>query len=163
MEASDVLELLGALDRERVRYWLDGGWGVDALLRKQTRPHSDLDLVLPRPGLDAARSLLAARGYEVIRDWLPTTLALRDPYGLEVDLHIVDPTPDGGGDQVLADGSTWHYGPPDEGSIDDQPVPCAPAAEQIAMHVGYEPRQVDVEDVRRLAGRFGLAVPESLA
>ncbi|WP_445256595.1 hypothetical protein [Nocardioides aurantiacus] len=31
----------------------------------------------------------------MLRDWLPAALALRDPGGREVDLHPVDPTPDG--------------------------------------------------------------------
>jgi lincosamide nucleotidyltransferase A/C/D/E len=28
--------------------WLDGGWGVDALLGYRSRPHQDLDLVIAR-------------------------------------------------------------------------------------------------------------------
>src|SRR5438477_4113231 len=26
------------------RFWLEGGWGVDALVGRQTRPHRDLDI-----------------------------------------------------------------------------------------------------------------------
>jgi hypothetical protein len=55
---------------------------------------------------------LNAQGYDVIRDWLPTSIAFRDRSGREVDLHPLDPTPDGGGDQVLPDdeerGTTRH-------------------------------------------------------
>jgi hypothetical protein len=29
-----------------IRVWLDGGWAVDASLGSQTRPHSDLDIVI---------------------------------------------------------------------------------------------------------------------
>lgn len=29
-----------------MRVWLDGGWGVDALLGRQTRPHDDMDIVI---------------------------------------------------------------------------------------------------------------------
>lgn len=161
MNSADVLDLLEALDAQHVRYWLDGGWGVDCLLGEQTRPHGDLDLVLPRSGLETVRAILAGRGYDVIRDWLPTTLALRNQHGLEVDLHLVEATADGGGDQILQDGSTWHYGPPVDGCIDGRSIECAPAGEQIAMHQGYEPRQVDIEDVRRLAMQFGLELPET--
>ena len=77
MELPDVLDLLTAWDAEHVRYWLDGGWGVDCLLGGQTRQHGDLDVVLPRPELDTVRTLLTVRGYTVVRDWRPTTLALR--------------------------------------------------------------------------------------
>lgn len=156
MEANDVLDLLSALDEEDVHYWLDGGWGVDCLLGEQSRVHSDLDLVLPRGRLDRVRRLLASRGYSVVRDWLPMTLALRDDRGREVDLHPVDLTVDGGGTQVLLDGRSWHYAPPVEGSIQGRAVRCATAEDQLLMRQGYEPRPVDFADVRRLADRFGL-------
>lgn len=161
MEAADVLTLLDALDQQHVRYWLDGGWGVDCLLGEQTRPHSDLDLVIPRPELDDVRALLEGRGFAVIRDWLPTSLAFRDEQGRQVDLHPVDPTADGGGDQVLPEG-TWHYAPPAAGSIGGRAIRCAPAEDQVAMHLGYEPRGTDIEDVRRLVERFDLTMPPAL-
>lgn len=118
VEASDVLDLLSALDNQDVHYWLYGGWGVDCLLGEQSRAHSDLDLALPRIELDRVRALSASRGYFLIRDWLPMTLAFRDDQGHEVDLHPVDMTADGGGTQVLLDGRTWHYAQPVEGSIE---------------------------------------------
>jgi lincosamide nucleotidyltransferase A/C/D/E len=37
---------MSLLDQEGVRAWLDGGWAVDALLGRQTRLHSDLDLAV---------------------------------------------------------------------------------------------------------------------
>ena len=110
----------------------------------------DLDLVTPRGDLRRVRRLLAARGYAVVRDWRPTTLTLRDPDGREVDLHLVDPTPDGGGDQVLDGGGVWHYGPPVTGTVGGRPAPCAPAEEQLALHQGCDPRPVDVADVALL-------------
>ena len=90
MDVDDVVDLLAALDDPGVGYWLDGGWGVDCLLGEQTRPHSDLDLVLPRADLARVTTLLLSRGYVVIRDGLPTSVALRDGSGREVDLHPVD-------------------------------------------------------------------------
>lgn len=96
------------------------------MLGEQTRRHSDLDLVVPRSDLDQIVSHLEADGYQVILDWLPTSLAFRDSSGREVDLHPVDPTTDGGGYQVLPDSEgTWHYSPPVEDSIGDMrcPVP----------------------------------------
>src|SRR5919201_6639891 len=33
------------------KVWLDRGWGLDALLGEQTRPHDDLDLAIPRGGI----------------------------------------------------------------------------------------------------------------
>jgi lincosamide nucleotidyltransferase A/C/D/E len=156
VRAKDVLELLDELDARAIFYWLDGGWGVDALLGEESRPHSDLDLVVSRRDLGAVRSVLVARGFAVIRDWLPNAISFRDEQGREVDLHPVDRTDDGGGDQVLLDGiSTWHYTAPVEGAIAGRAVRCCSAEEQVLMHRGYELRPVDVEDLRRLAERFG--------
>src|SRR4051812_46761814 len=44
MTAADVVELVRVLRVHNVDVVLDGGWGVDALLERQTRPHADLDI-----------------------------------------------------------------------------------------------------------------------
>jgi lincosamide nucleotidyltransferase A/C/D/E len=52
MSAADVLDVTSRLEAAGISFWLDGGWGVDALVGRETRPHSDLDLVVrldPRP------------------------------------------------------------------------------------------------------------------
>jgi lincosamide nucleotidyltransferase A/C/D/E len=161
VEEQDVLDLLDALEALGVGYWLDGGWGVDCLLGEQTRTHGDLDLVVPRVDLDRVTAMLTARGFTVFRDWRPTAVAFADPHGLEVDLHLVDTTADGGGDQVLADGGSWHYSAPVAGSVSGRTVRCASAEDQLLLHQGYELRPVDVADVRRLCERFGLDPPAS--
>ncbi len=140
--------------------WVDGGWGVDALLGAISRPHSDLDLVALRPELPTVRSALTEAGYTtVLRDWLPTALALADETGREIDLHPVTPTPDGGGNQALADGTEFHYPPPATGTIDGQPVACVDVETQIHCHLGYEPSTKDREDMRRLRDRFDRQLP----
>jgi lincosamide nucleotidyltransferase A/C/D/E len=159
MNAADVLDLLSVLDDRRVRYWLDGGWGVDCLLGEETREHSDLDFVVARADLVSTQALLEGRGFKVIRNWLPTSIAFRDQHGREVDLHPVDMTADGGGNQVLPDGTTWHYAPPVSGSIRGKATACSSAEDQLLMHQDYEPRPVDFHDVLRVAYRFGLPLP----
>jgi hypothetical protein len=46
MTAADVVEILGWLRAASAEVWLDGGWGVDALVGEQTREHKDLDLIV---------------------------------------------------------------------------------------------------------------------
>jgi lincosamide nucleotidyltransferase A/C/D/E len=41
MKSADVIDIYSALDRQGINIWIDGGWGVDALLNKQSRPHKD--------------------------------------------------------------------------------------------------------------------------
>ena len=46
MTAEDVLMVRDTLAAAGVPVWIDGGWGVDALVGTQSRDHDDLDLVL---------------------------------------------------------------------------------------------------------------------
>jgi lincosamide nucleotidyltransferase A/C/D/E len=120
-----VIEIVNLLNHAGARAWLDGGWGVDALLCEVSRQHSDLDLVIHRDDVESARSALGDVGFtRVLRDWLPTALAITDDTGREIDLHPVTPTPDGGGDQQLPHGATFHYPPPVAGVVDGGQVRC---------------------------------------
>jgi hypothetical protein len=62
LDASDVLVVLDQFDQAGLVAWLDGGWGVDALLGHQSRPHEDLDLVIARDDCAAAEAALAGLG-----------------------------------------------------------------------------------------------------
>lgn len=163
MRADDVTTLLRLLSAAGVRCWVDGGWGVDALLGLQTRSHGDLDLVVHRDDLASTVAVLAGHGYQVLRDLLPTALALGDPDGREVDLHPVDPTPDGGGEQVVEDGTRFRYAAPVVGSIGGDAVLCLSVADQLRTHVGYPPRESDRADLHLLAQRFAVELPAPYA
>lgn len=159
MDIAQVLEVLSSLHAVGVSAWVDSGWGIDALLGEQSRTHDDLDLVVPVEAAAMVRRVLSTEGFLVQRDWLPTVLAMRHPDGRAVDFHPVQPTADGGGDQILADGQRWHYPAPVVGRIGSDPVLCCSAQCQIAAHLGYEPDEDDRADVRRLAERFNLEPP----
>jgi Aminoglycoside-2''-adenylyltransferase len=46
MKLHDVIEIVQLFNLHRIEFYVDGGWGVDALLGKQTRPHADLDIAI---------------------------------------------------------------------------------------------------------------------
>ncbi|MFL5778382.1 MAG: nucleotidyltransferase domain-containing protein, partial [Chloroflexota bacterium] len=78
MAASDLIALLDRLQDAAIAVWLDGGWGVDALLGEQTREHDDLDLVST---VDDARGLietLNAAGYRLAAGDPSTNFVLLD-------------------------------------------------------------------------------------
>ncbi|MFB7496503.1 nucleotidyltransferase domain-containing protein [Streptomyces sp. NPDC056161] len=151
MGEQDVIAVLDELTDADVTAWVDGGWGVEALLGTVSRPHSDLDLVVLRTELDTIRAALAAAGFtRVLRDVLPTALALADQAGREVDLHPVDATEDGGGDQVLPDGGTFHYPAPVPGRIGGHTVLCVDTDTQLRAHQGYPLTDKDRGDIARL-------------
>ena len=160
VESGQVLDVVRSLAAIGVTAWLDGGWGIDALIGTQTRPHSDVDLVVAAGELPAARSVLETAGFVVIRDWLPTAIAFRHADGREVDLHVIEPVSGGGGDQLQLDGVTWwRYDAPVSGIVAGEPVLCCSLETQLRAHLGYEPREVDFADMRALADRFGCALP----
>jgi lincosamide nucleotidyltransferase A/C/D/E len=58
MSIPDVTAVLTALDRAHVRHWVAGGWGVAALVGRQTREHRDLDLAVHALGAAGTRPAL---------------------------------------------------------------------------------------------------------
>ena len=161
LSESDVLEVLNLLAGVGATAWVDGGWGVDALVGETTRPHSDLDLVVLLDELGTVRTSLANAGFtRVLRDWLPTALAVADGAGLEIDLHPVTGSSRAGGYQLLPDGGRFHYPAPTTGTIGGHPVRCVDAVTQVRCHLGYEPTDKDRRDMAVLHAGTGVRLPD---
>ena len=162
MQAQDVLDLLHWLDNAGIPVWLDGGWGVDALLGRQTRPHADLDVVMALEQAMHAQAVLGAHGFALVVDELPTRIELRDAGERRLAVHLVTFDADGGGLQRLQDGRTFRY-PPEgftgRGVIAGAGVRCLTAAIQLLCHTGYEPDETERRDVYHLAVQSGLPLP----
>ncbi|MCG7284607.1 amino acid transporter [Cellulomonas sp. ACRRI] len=160
MDPAEVHRVLDALATAGCRSWVAGGWGVDALVGRQTRAHRDLDLALDAAGEAAAVGALAVLDYAVETDWRPVRVELAAPGGRWVDLHPVAFDARGRGTQAGLDGVTFDY-PPGcfvTGTIDGRLVGCLSAAQQVAFHTGYPPRAVDLADLA-LLGRLGAGGP----
>ncbi len=142
--------MIGVLAAEGIVGWVDGGWGVDALLGEQTRPHADLDLAVDTPALDRQLTRLRARLHRAARRRARRQRApeRRTP-GRPAPHHA---HPDGGGDKQQPSGaSPWHYGPTTTGRIDGLPVPCNSMDTQLRSHLGYRPDRDDYADMGALA------------
>jgi lincosamide nucleotidyltransferase A/C/D/E len=162
MTAEDVLEVMRCLNQGRIRAWLDGGWGVDALLEEQTREHEDLDLVIELGRSDDALRVLKGLGYEIKLDERPTRLELGAAGDREVDLHTIVFDKGGGGVQRLQDGRSYRYPPAGfegNGKVAGRLLPCMTAEVQLQCHMGYEPADTDRRDVNLLIERFHLPRP----
>jgi lincosamide nucleotidyltransferase A/C/D/E len=163
MTAERVLELLSALRSHGVRTSIDGGWGVDALVERQTRPHDDLDLVVALGDVDAIKSGLQRFGFSIAEDHLPVRFVMRDTDGSQLDFHTVTFDEQGGGVQPQPGGGSFRY-PPEgfvRGRIAGREVPCISAQVQVLCHLGYEPSPKDAHNVLLLCRHFNLAVPPS--
>src|SRR5439155_17869883 len=97
MAAGEVVRLLELVRSIGVTVWLDGGWGVDALLEEQTREHDDLDLVVELAHYERLIETLEAEGYERAAGAPPKSFVLVDPIGRQVDAHPVEFDEDGNG------------------------------------------------------------------
>jgi lincosamide nucleotidyltransferase A/C/D/E len=163
MSAADVVELVRLFERVRCSVWIDGGWGVDALLGQQTRQHADLDLALALADVASAQDLLIGQlGYVVAQDEMPTRLELRDGQDHRIDLHPLVFDSDGNGRQQLQDGG-WGVYPADglagSGIIQGQRVRCLSPQLQLRFHLGYKPDDDDRHDVALLCQHFGFEIP----
>ena len=72
MDAPHVLTMITQLEAAAIPVVLDGGWGVDALLGDQTRPHDDLDIVVARADMERIQVELGALGFIHAHEVQPT-------------------------------------------------------------------------------------------
>ncbi|MEV7533065.1 nucleotidyltransferase domain-containing protein [Streptomyces hydrogenans] len=86
---ADLFPVLDALRAADVPHWVAGGWGVDALVGRQTREHRDVDLAFDASCQTAAMRALVSLGYRTETDQLPARVELAAPGRRWVDLHPV--------------------------------------------------------------------------
>jgi lincosamide nucleotidyltransferase A/C/D/E len=165
MRANDVVAVLDLLESEQIDVWLDGGWGVDALIGSETRDHTDLDLVVALRDLDRAAAALATVGFahdEAAEPGLPARFVLAADDGRRVDLHPVVFDVGGNGWQPLGDDAWGAYpaeGLEASGEVAGRAVRCISAELQVRHHLGYPPGEHDRHDLRLLYERFGVGLP----
>ena len=162
MGISDVLEIVERLGDAGVRVWLDGGWGVDTLIGRQTREHDDLDIVIPLSKAGAARRILTQDGFGISEDEPTLCFVARAPRDRRVDAHTVTFDEEGAGLQRQEDGTFWRY-PPEgfsgRGRVGGRAVACLSAEVQVLCHLNYEPDDTDRRDMRLLAESCGIPLP----
>jgi len=165
MIAADVISLYTELENLGITIWIDGGWGVDALLGEQTRPHRDLDIAIQQEDVPRLRQLLQARGYEDIKleEARPWNFVLGDENGREIDFHVI----------VIDDRGNGLYGPTENGemypaasltgtgSIDGRTVRCISPEWMVKFHSGYKLKEKDYRDVSGLCKKFDIKLPEA--
>lgn len=164
MTADYLVDLYTKLEQSGINIWIDGGWGVDALLGEQTRPHDDLDIVVEEKNLPELREYLQAQRYKDVErdDTSPWNFVLGDDNGHEIDFHVVNFDDEGNG----------IYGPEERGImypadsfegigyVNGVAIRCLTAEYQVKSHTGYELREKDYRDVAALCEKFGIELPD---
>jgi lincosamide nucleotidyltransferase A/C/D/E len=159
MPAEVVIDLLKLFEQHQIKVTLDGGWGVAALLREQTRAHADLDIVIAYLDADRIRTVLKARNYGEISQTTTKTynFMMVDDQGYRVDIHTYsfDPVnhPEYGIDYPLESLNG-------RGTIDGYPVWCISIKYMVSFHTGYELDETDYHDTKALCHRFGIELPQ---
>lgn len=162
MPSEIVLEIVQLLNQNGIDVIIDGGWAGDALLRKQTRPHDDLDLAVFHNNVPLIRSLFENRGYkEVPRDdsW-ECNFVYGNDLGHLVDIHSC--TFDKEGKHIYGVEYPWQS-LQGSGEINGVNVRCIPPDWLVDFHSGYSLDQNDFHDVKLLCSRFNLVIPEDFA
>jgi lincosamide nucleotidyltransferase A/C/D/E len=166
MNAEAVAEILATLENAAVHVWLDGGWGIDALLGEQTRGHTDLDVIVSLTDVAKLQEVLRATGFQIKAGGSAANFVMADKHGREIDVHPIEFDTRGYGSFRLADGRRWPFPPAafaGQGRVGDRPVRCLSADAQVQCHAqGYEPTEKDLHDMERLQERFGVTLPINL-
>jgi len=167
MIAADVLSLYTELENLGITIWIDGGWGVDALLGEPTRPPKDLDIAVQQKDVSRLLQLLQARGYKDIKleEARPWNFVLGDENGREIDFHVI----------VIDKQGNGLHGPVERGEmypaasltgaglINGRKVRCIAPEWMVKFHSGYELKENDFRDMSALCEKFGIQLPEAFA
>lgn len=165
LSARDAVALCELLNGYGVHYWVMGGWGVDALLSRETRPHKDLDILASLADLPRLRTLFDDRGFAIERVWeeslwlgdepdrWPSAFVVADAEARALDVHIIELQSDG----AIIQHYNNHWPLPHSitgliarGVIAGEPITCVSTATQIAMHSGYALPEAHLRDLALL-------------
>jgi lincosamide nucleotidyltransferase A/C/D/E len=159
MSGDAVIQLMQLFEQYSIDVFVDGGWGVDALLGEQTRSHHDLDIALQHKDVPKLRELLEAHGYKdrPRDDTRDCNFVMGDEKGHEIDIHSY--TFDTYG--TIAFGVEYPFDSlTGTGSIHGYQVKCISAEWMVKFHTGYELDENDYHDVSALCKRFSIEIPD---
>jgi lincosamide nucleotidyltransferase A/C/D/E len=163
MSAAPATAVLDHLEARAVVVWLEGGWGIDALLRRETRAHDDLDVIVSLDQVEQIEAALRELGYDTKRGEAPLSFEVVDADGHQVDVHPVAFQPSGDGVYLMEGGRDWTYPASSfagSGEIAGRPVRCLTPEMALVCHsTGYVLDAAHRRDVEALCERFGLPVP----
>jgi lincosamide nucleotidyltransferase A/C/D/E len=173
--APDAIQIYQSLAANDIPVWIVGGWGIDALLREQTRPHKDLDILVLVDDVVRMRDILSGDGYGLKELWsenswtldahgteIPTAFVLRDAEGREVDVHAMRLDDRGQGIPAWAaeDLVFTRQDLAGEGTIAGAAVRCFSPEMQVLAHTGYDLPDEQLRDLELLHKEFGVACPD---
>ncbi len=163
VEECNAVKIISLFRSKGIQIYLDGGWGVDALVGFESRVHNDIDIFIEQRNKERAIKLLKNNGYtETVMEY--TTLdhtVWQDDKEKIIDLHIFSRNNNG---DLVFEGDTF----PKEafsgkGRIGNLEVDCITPEWQVRFHSGYQLDDNDLKDILMLCNKFDLAVPDEIS
>lgn len=164
MDEQSVVDFIEACEKEDIKIWFLGGWGVDALLRKQTRAHSDVDIVILKKDVETLRKVLEDKGFNDVKrgDTSAWNFVLGNDQCQMVDFHVIELDEDGNG--LYGQKENKYVFTKEalsgKGIIASKKVSCISPEWIVKQHMGYEPRESDVHDVLAICEKFKINIPD---
>ena len=156
---TDAKQILRFAINAEIKAFLDGGWGVDALLGYQTRVHNDIDIFVEKKDYQNFIQIMKDNNfYEIKMEYTTSSHTVwEDIKKRIVDLHCFEYTDDSG---ILYEGvcfpSKTFSG---KGRIEDIEVSCIEPYSQVMFHLGYEFDENDAHDVKLLCETLHIEIP----
>ncbi len=160
---SDAVEIILLFRSKGIQIYLDGGWGVDALVGFESRCHNDIDIFIEKQDKECSIKLLKDTGYsETVMEYTtPEHTVWRDENARIIDLHIFSRNSEG--DFVFESETFPKEVFTGKGRIGHLEVNCITPEWQVRFHSGYKLDDNDIKDVLLLCDKFNLALPDEIA
>ena len=159
VRTEDACEIIKYALQNEIKVYLDGGWGVDALLKRESRIHNDIDLFVELKHYHDYIYVIKQHGFEEVNTDYTTDghTVWKDDKQRIIDLHCFEFTDDG----IVYEGDIF----PSKtfsgiGKVGDITVSCIEPLSQVMLHLGYEHDKNDVHDVMLLCETFQIAIPD---
>lgn len=152
----NLYAILDLMDSMKIKYWVDGGWGIDILLGKQNREHRDVDIDFDAQYTEELLRVLISTGYVITTDWRPCRIELKHPARGFIDIHPFVIAEDGSAKQSDMSGGWYEFDSSffTSSLFEGRLVPCISAEAQKLFHSGYELRERDIIDLKNLESLF---------
>ena len=160
MTVDKVHWILDLFDELGIKVWIDGGWGVDALLGECTRNHQDLDIIISWEDSAILTKALFARGFVDIPtdDRKDRNFVMGHRLHGKIDFHVIKRTEDGSAiygpgeiDWIITESELNAVG-----FIGGRVVRCLSVDYQVRSHSGYTLQDTDFADLRALQEKYGV-------
>ncbi len=164
----ELLLVVESLEHLGLGYWLAGGWGVDALVQRQTRRHKDIDIIIEdfERNEPKARQAFLALGFDHVKMdqggvWMPWRSNFEDRAGHRIELLAIDwahlndvfslaPEPRHPMSSQDLAGEVLTVG-----TLNGRSIPCLTRSAQLLFHTGFPLENAGTTDVSLLQTEFG--------